>query len=436
MIKDIELFLPFFREFIIRRLSIHFSKKDEEVDLSGILTIDPGNAIFVNYSLTQKEFVVILLSFIPHLFPNFFDSIIQEFLPQGGEFPEFGGIKSGNHRGMMPTGETAIFLLAGNNLQHRLEVQKIFSEEHFFNKQKILWLEEVREGEPRMSGRLILSEEWIEKWMYGRISKPRFGADFPAKNIETRMNWDDAVLSPQTLRQIEVIATWLQHNEELMKDDNLSRKLKPGYRVLFYGSSGTGKTLTASLLGKQFRKEVYRIDLSQVVSKYIGETEKNLEKVFSKAENKNWILFFDEADALFGKRTSIQNSHDRYANQEISYLLQRIEDFPGLIILASNFKSNIDPAFIRRFHQIIYFPAPDNSERLILWQKAIPSTLTLHPETDLTEIARQYQVTGAAILNVMQFASLQAIKRKDHLIHAKDLVEGIQREFQKEDKSV
>src|SRR5690606_39487670 len=104
---------------------------------------------------------------------------------------------------------------------------------------------------------------------------------------------------------------------------------------------------------------VYRIDLSQVVSKYIGETEKNLEKVFRKAENKNWILFFDEADALFGKRSNVQNSHDKYANQEVSYLLQRVEDFPGLIILASNFKSNIDQAFIRRFNAIIHFPMPN-----------------------------------------------------------------------------
>jgi SpoVK/Ycf46/Vps4 family AAA+-type ATPase len=250
------------------------------------------------------------------------------------------------------------------------------------------------------------------------------------------MIWDDAVLSPQTLKQIEVITTWLQHNEALMKDDNLSRKLKPGYRVLFYGPSGTGKTLTASLLGKQFQKDVYRIDLSQVVSKYIGETEKNLEKVFSKAENKNWILFFDEADALFGKRTSVSNAHDRYANQEVSYLLQRVEDFPGLIILASNFKANIDSSFIRRFNQIIFFPVPNESERLILWQKAMPSMLNLHPETNLPEIAKQYEITGAAIINVMQYAALQAIKRNDFLIHARDLVEGIQREFQKEDKSV
>jgi AAA+ superfamily predicted ATPase len=436
MVSYIERILYMFRDLTFKRLKSHFSPDAEAPDLRYPLLSESGDFGIPGHELTGHEKALVILALIPHIRPTFFDSLIQEFLPQGGEFAEFGGVKTGNHRGMIPTGETALFLLAGNNLEERIKIQQLFSEEHFFYREKILWLEDVREGEPKMSGRIILSEEWREQWMFGRVSKPKFGTDFPAKDIKTKMNWDDAVLNPQTMRQIDVITTWLEHNGSLMHDENLSRKIKPGYRVLFYGPSGTGKTLTASLLGKQFHKEVYRIDLSQVVSKYIGETEKNLEKVFSKAENKDWILFFDEADALFGKRTSVQNSHDRYANQEISYLLQRVEDFPGLIILASNFKSNIDPAFVRRFHQIIHFPMPDDKERLILWQKAVPSILRLHPDTNLAEIAKNYEVTGAAILNVMQYAALEAIKRKDHLIHSRDLIEGIQREFQKEDKSV
>ena len=134
------------------------------------------------------------------------------------------------------------------------------------------------------------------------------------------------------------------------------------------GPPGTGKTMTASLLGKEFNKDVYRIDLSQIVSKYIGETEKNLEKIFVKAEHKDWILFFDEADALFGKRSNVQSAHDKYANQEVSYLLQRVEDFSGLIILASNYKTNIDSAFVRRFNAIIHFPMPGHHERFELWR--------------------------------------------------------------------
>ena len=126
--------------------------------------------------------------------------------------------------------------------------------------------------------------------------------------------------------------------------------------ILFIGAPGTGKKTLASLIGQQSGKEVYRVDLSMIVSKYIGETDKNLEKVFDAAENKNWILFFDEADALFGKRTNVRDAHDKYANQEVAYLLQRIENYNGLVILATNMKSNIDEAFTRRFQTIINFP--------------------------------------------------------------------------------
>ena len=129
----------------------------------------------------------------------------------------------------------------------------------------------------------------------------------------------------------------------------MRKRVKPGYRALFHGPPGTGKTLTATLLGKHTGRPVFRIDLSRVVSKYIGETEKNLSRLFDKAEHKDWILFFDEADALFGKRTEIRDAHDKYANQEVAYLLQRIESYAGLVILATNQRGNIDEAFLRRF---------------------------------------------------------------------------------------
>src|SRR5690606_23710160 len=172
---------------------------------------------------------------------------------------------------------------------------------------------------------------------------------------------------------------------------------------------------------------VYRIDLSQVVSKYIGETEKNLEKVFRKAENKNWILFFDEADALFGKRSLVQNAHDKYANQEVSYLLQRVEDFPGLIILASNFKSNIDQAFIRRFNAIIHFPMPNHLERHQLWKTSVPPKAELAEDVDLLALAGKYELSGSAILSVIHYASLQTIHRNSNRILSQDIQEGIKR---------
>ena len=194
--------------------------------------------------------------------------------------------------------------------------------------------------------------------------------------------------------------------------------------------------MTASLLGKYTNRDVYRIDLSLVFSKYIGETEKNLSKLFDRAENKDWILFFDEADALFGKRTGVRDAHDKYANQEVSYLLQRIESHAGLVILASNMKSNIDAAFTRRFNAIIEFEIPSAQERLILWKKNIPKNVQFDKDIKLEEISRKYEINGANIVNIIHYASLKTIEQKSTTISYSDLLKGIQKEYLKEGKMI
>jgi AAA+ superfamily predicted ATPase len=385
---------------------------------------------------TADEWIILMLAIVPHILPNFFESIIAEHFPDAGNFPEFGGVKGTNHRSMLPTGETAQFILAGTAIEKRLYVQQLFSEEHFFHRQGILWLEPIKDGEPAMSGRIVIGQEWIDKILLEKETAPRFGLDFPAKRITTEMTWDDLVLNQLTMNQVKEISNWLRLHHLFYKDENLKRKIKPGYRVLFYGPAGTGKTLTAALLGKQFEKDVYRIDLSQIVSKYIGETEKNLENVFKKAETKNWILFFDEADALFGKRTNVQSAHDKYANQEVSYLLQRVEDYPGLMILASNFKNNMDEAFLRRFHSLVHFPMPNAAESLLLWQKTMPAGLQMAPNINLEELSRQYEFSGASVLNAVQFAALQSYVRNDGMVYHKDLLDGIRKEYLKEDRAL
>ena len=168
-----------------------------------------------------------------------------------------------------------------------------------------------------------------------------------------------------------------------------------------------------------------------VVSKFIGETEKNLSNLFAKAENKDWILFFDEADALFGKRTNVRDAHDKYANQEVSYLLQRVENYDGLVILASNFKSNIDEAFIRRFQTIIHFPLPKMSERLQIWKNAFPEKVKLAPDLQLESAAKKYELSGAEIMNVVQYACLKTLERNDTVIHLKDVSKGIRNVYRK-----
>jgi SpoVK/Ycf46/Vps4 family AAA+-type ATPase len=205
---------------------------------------------------------------------------------------------------------------------------------------------------------------------------------------------------------------------------------------LFYGPPGTGKTLTASLIGDTVGADVYRIDLSMVVSKYIGETEKNLANVFDQAESKNWILFFDEADALFGKRTQASSSNDRHANQEISYLLQRVEDFPGVVILASNIKANIDEAFSRRFQSVVYFPMPDAEHRLLLWKRILGNLKNLPLDISFKRLAESYELSGGAITNVVRYGAISTLQMKRTVMLEDDLVEGATRELRKEGKTV
>ena len=260
---------------------------------------------------------------------------------------------------------------------------------------------------------------------------------FPsAQLVKTELKWNDLVLNEKTLDQVKEIEVWLNNSESSIRDWNIKSNSKLGNMVLFSGPSGTGKTLTANLLGKYTQHDVYRIDLSLVLSKYIGETEKNLSHIFDKAAGKNWILFFDEADALFGKRSNIQDSHDRYANQEVSYLLQRIESYPGLVILSSNLKSNIDTAFISRFNSVLEFELPTFKQRLALWQNNFSKNIALQKTITLEKLAEKYPVTGANIVNVVRYSSLKAMTNKNKTIQKSDILEGIKKEYQKQKKNL
>ena len=390
---------------------------------------------FPDKNLVETDCFLLTLTLIPHLDPAYYDNVMVELLGEGNA-PQLGGVRGIQHRGILPTGEMALFLISGNDPMQRIALQqKYLSSAYWLFSEKVLSLEPTPPGEPRLSGKLILAEEYVDLLLTGRLGKPTFGIDFPAQQIATRQEWSDLVLNPHTRQYLQSLQNWLTFGKRLLNEWDMSRKYKPGYRVLFYGPPGTGKTLAATLLGKYTGRDVYRIDLSMVISKYIGETEKNLSKLFDKAEYKDWILFFDEADALFGKRTGVRDSHDRYANQEISYLLQRIENYDGLVILASNLKENIDDAFLRRFQAIIHFPMPRPGERLELWQKAVPDAVKLDSSVNLKMLADQYELSGADIMNVMHFCCLEAMATSSPLLSQDGLLKGIKRELQKLGKS-
>jgi hypothetical protein len=388
------------------------------------------------YQLNRYERLTLILALIPHIQPQLLDPLFTSNKQLGRGYTEFGGIRGSRHGGFIPTIETALFILAGNNLSKRFKMYRLFEPDHFFTAHNILTIESPPSFEPYYSSAITVSDEYVDFFTTGHFRKPQFSIEFPARRLQTQLDWTDLVLDDFTASQLEEIRVWLQHGSYLLSEWGMAKKLKPGYKVLFHGPPGTGKTLAASLLGKLFSLDVYRVDLSMVISKYIGETEKNLEKVFKKAENKNWILFFDEADALFGKRTSITDSHDKYANQEIAYLLQRLEEYPGLVILASNMRSNVDEAFTRRLQSVIHFPKPQPRERLRLWNQAFSSQCETPSREDMERISTQYDLTGGNIMNIVQFASLQALSRQENKVVINDILQGIKKELKKEGKTL
>ena len=436
------------QDIVEARLDHHFGASEQFVQPSFDI-FDDGSPLakyVIANRLTVEEYIVLALTLVPHVHADLFTPLIRGHLPKGGDFPDFGGIKGINHRGILPTGETALFILAGSNTDMRVRYTAWMkghissyqggvngTERKTIFQTGVVGLEHMRDGEPEMSGRLILSPDKAAEWLTGQKWRPAYGGGFPASLLETKMDWTDVVLSAQTEKELKMIQNWLTYHDKLDEDSNLGRRTKPGYRALFYGPPGTGKTLTASLLGKQFGLDVYRIDLSLVVSKYIGETEKNLQHVFDKAQD--WILFFDEADALFGKRTNVQSAHDRFANQEVSYLLQKVEEHPGLVILATNFRNNMDQAFVRRFQTVVPFAQPNEKESLQLWTNTMPAGIPRSANISLPDLAKKYELTGASILNVVQSASIKALSEQ-RAIEEKDLLEGIHHEYYKNGKSV
>jgi ATPase family associated with various cellular activities (AAA) len=441
-VVDLEADLLWFRRVLEHRIEHYFAAEPRLYDVSlpdapDLSTANSPYAAFVSkLDLTSAERLALVLALVPHLRPHLLDAFSTRNSATDRPFTEFGCLAPRAGGYLVPTGETLVFLLGGLDLGTRFLAERMFTSAHVFSQQNILSLAPMTpEDISSLKSPLRISDTALAACTTGEMKRPLFGASFPAQRIETQMSWDDLVLHPGTRAQLDEIVTWCEHGRTLMNDWGMISKLRPGYRSLFFGPPGTGKTMTACLLGKSTKRDVYKVDISLVVSKYIGETEKNLNRVFDQAEHKHWILFFDEADALFGKRGETRDAHDRYANQEVAFLLQRIESFDGIAILASNLKDNLDPAFARRFESVIYFPLPRPEERLLLWKQGFSAKASFEPAVDLEKIARDHALSGGAIMNVIRYVSLQALKEGGRSISLEDLMHGVRREQVKEGKT-
>ena len=253
-----------------------------------------------------------------------------------------------------------------------------------------------------------------------------------AVKLEPRYTWDDLVLPPDKREQLRDLCSQVAHRHRVFGDWGFGRKLSHGRGIsaLFVGPSGTGKTMAAEVIAHELQLDLYKIDLSGVVNKYIGETEKNLAKIFHEAEASNAILFFDEADALFGKRTKISDAHDRYANIETSYLLQRVEAYEGIVVLATNLHENMDEAFTRRIKFIVDFPFPDAASRKLIWQTHFPHETPVGADLDYDWLAQQLKISGGNIKNVVLSAAFFAAADGGR-VGMEHILRGARGEFEK-----
>lgn len=253
-----------------------------------------------------------------------------------------------------------------------------------------------------------------------------------ARKIKPKYTWDQIVLPPDRLLQLREICNSVKFRATVYDQWGFDSRLSlgKGLNVLFGGPPGTGKTMAAEVIAGELSLDLYKIDLSSVVSKYIGETEKNLSRIFAEAETSNAILFFDEADSLFGKRTEVRDSHDRYANIEVGYLLQRMEEYEGVAILATNFRKNVDEAFVRRMHFMIDFPLPNAEERLRIWESIWPSSTPRGADLDLRDISRRFELSGGNVRNVALGAAFLAANNGG-TVNMRHLLHAIRREYQK-----
>lgn len=261
-------------------------------------------------------------------------------------------------------------------------------------------------------------------------SNPRLAS--LARKLQPRYSWNDIVLPEDQIRLLHEIVNTVRQRPRVLDEWGIGRKLAAsrGVTILFAGPPGTGKTMAAEVMASELGLDLYKIDLSTVVSKYIGETEKNLERIFAEAETSNAILFFDEADSLFGKRSEVRDSHDRYANIEISYLLQRMEAYDGVTILATNLRANLDEAFTRRLQFAVDFPFPEEADRLRIWKTLLPPEVPCAQDVDLALLARRFKLAGGNIRNIIVNAAFLAaadggVVSMSHILH------GTRRELQK-----
>lgn len=380
-----------------------------------------------SHDLNPDERLILILALSTYLNSN----ILAPFLSSKEIYQKCKAVKSSHQTALLPTVETALFLLADDDIERRIQCRTYFEVDHLFYHLSVLELAMPMEHDTWLQSVLGVSKVHRDLFIDNKLSKPKFSHEFPAQLLTTeRLSWDDLRLSENTAARLEEVKIHLALYDKVMNEWDMTSHQKNGCRILFYGDSGTGKTLTATLLGAHLNRDVYRVDIATVTSKYVGEATKRLNALFNAAENKNWILFFDEGDAMLGQRQN--NGGDgkvsQYANQDVAFLLQRIETFTGIVVVASNLKNNIDPAFLRRFEHLVRFDSIDKDAQYDFWMENLPKQCELEAPQDLRRLINQYSLSPAATINVVQRLSLLAWHHKWEKFPASEVARCVQDE--------
>lgn len=409
----IEREIAWFLQVVDRRFRIHGGEPEGEAPLLAQVPpppLAPGSAFadtLAALGLAPEERLIVILALLPVLRPSALDSFLLVNQQTGRVFSEFGGIAGATDIGFRPTWETALFLIAGERMDRRLAAMRWRWPEARLQCLRVLEARaDSANGLP--SDPLAVASGWCARLTGAGDAGAGLGEDVPATRMTERYDWDDLVLPEHVLAELDEMVTWVENEQLFLETHRLRKHVKPGFRALFHGPPGTGKTMAAGLLGKRLGRPVYRVDLSRVVSKWIGETEKNLALLFDRAESGDLILFFDEADALFGKRGEATSASERHANQQVAYLLQRIEDSPGILLLASNLRSHIDAAFARRLQLVIHFQAPDAELRHALWRRVCTDVGIDPASVDLVALSA-HEMTGADIVGAIRRACIRCL---------------------------
>lgn len=377
---------------------LDFEPVEEIPELPKTDSDSPYGMIINTYQLQEMDRVLLALGIASAHYPSLFKSFIQIEESSSAFAIDVGGEYNKTNRSFKPTFQTALFLLAGKDLSlWSLYNAKLIAESVLLQNDIIY----NRTETDFIYGKIELDKAYLNYFLSGKKPRLDHGTYFPGSLYESDLTLDDIVLEPMVREQIKPIGQYIKALESGFFKSN-EHHFKSGFIALFYGAPGTGKTMLAGILANTYGIDMYHVDLSQVVSKYIGETEKNLEILFNRLQGKNCMLFFDEADSLFGKRSDVKDAHDRYANQEVSYLLQRIEKFDGLTVLASNFENNMDEAFKRRIDLSINIIRPTEATREALWKQYLPKNVMFESEAFLKHLAKDYSYTGSNIRNIMK----------------------------------